>query len=331
MVMLGFLFGIIVASHRAKKAGLNPEIIFDVGIIFMVGGIIGARIAYIVIFNDQFSDSWKLFNIFDGELNMIGVIAGWFIPFIILLLAKKKILFKNFSWFLPITIISAAISGRIVEVIINRKIYDFSVFEIWKGGLVFYGGLILAIPVGLYYLKKRNTNAFFVGDIIAPSVALGLAFGRIGCFLNGCCYGAVSKSNPLAICFPNLSKTDSSLTYNSPAFSQHVREHLVNQSAKQSLPVQPTQIYESLFCICLFIFLSFLAKKNTKHGLIIGLLVIIYSIGRFIIELYRGDKTAYVMGLTDSQLISLATFATGLIFTFIILKKKQNAGELAGD
>lgn len=155
MVMLGFLAGILVASHRAKKMGLNPEVIFDIGILVMISGIIGARIAYIVIFNDQFPKFWQVFNVFDGEFDLWGVIVGWFLPYLVALWRMKKISLKNFGWLFLLSFVSAAVCGRIVQVIINRSSYDFSIFEIWKGGLVFYGALILAIPAGLIYLKKN--------------------------------------------------------------------------------------------------------------------------------------------------------------------------------
>lgn len=324
MVMLGFLAGILVATQRAKKNGLSPDIIFDLGIVLMIAGIVGARIAYIIIFNDQFAGSWQIFNIFDeGGLNLIGVIIGWFIPFGIYLWRLKKITLRNFGWLIPISIVSAVLIGRICQVILNRKLYgyDFAIFEIWKGGLVFYGGLILAIATGIYYLKLRGLRIWFVGDIIAPSVALGLAFGRLGCFLNGCCYGKLATGNTLGICFPNLAKGGGTLAQHNPVFATQLHEGMINSNATSSLPVIPTQLYESIFALCLFVFFSFLLKKKLKEGLVLWLFVLLYSLGRFIIEFYRGDKGSVVLGLTDSQTISAALFIIGLIFLIYVIKR----------
>lgn len=326
MVMLGFLTGILVATQRAKKKGLNPDIIFDLGIILMIAGIVGARIAYIIIFTNQFTGSWEIFNIFDeGGLNLIGIIVGWFIPFGIYLWRLKKITLRKFGWLVPISILSAVLIGRIAQIIINRKLYgyDFSLFEIWKGGLVFYGGLILAIATGIYYLKIKRLRIWLVGDIVAPSVALGLAFGRLGCFLNGCCYGKLANDNTLGICFPNLAKGGGTLAQHNPVFASQLHEGLINSNATCSLSVIPTQLYESIFALCLFIFLSFLLKKKLKEGLVLWIFVILYSLGRFIIELYRGDKGSVFLGLTDSQTISAGLFIIGLVCFIYFLKRSS--------
>jgi phosphatidylglycerol:prolipoprotein diacylglycerol transferase len=323
MIMLGFLAGIWVASQRAKREGLNPEIIFDFGIIAMIAGIIGARIAYIIIFPSEFTkyNSWDIFNIFDGNLNTFGIIAGWFLPFALMLWKGKKISFNRFAWLLPLSIISAVIAGRIIYLAFNYGDYDFSLFAIWKGGLVFYGGLIMATPAGLYYIWKKKIGVLKIADIVSPSVALGLAFGRIGCLLNGCCFGKLATDSHIGICFPNLSAATDALPLNNPVFASQLNEHLISTDALCSLPVYPTQVFEAIFCVGLFVFLAILSNRKPKHGLILGLLMLLYSAGRFTIEFWRGDKDGVLLGLTDSQLISLGVIIFAIAFLVYICRK----------
>ncbi|MBI4833858.1 MAG: prolipoprotein diacylglyceryl transferase [Planctomycetes bacterium] len=323
MIMLGFLAGIWVASARAKREGLNPEIIFDFGIIAMIAGIIGARIAYIIIFSSEFTHqgSWNILNIFDGDLSLIGVITGWFIPFAIMIWKKKKITFNRFAWLLPLSIVSAIILGRIIQVIFNHTDYDFSLFAIWKGGLVFYGGLILATPASLYYIWKKKISILKIADIVSPSVALGLAFGRIGCLLNGCCFGKLAEGSRLGICFPNLNATADSLPVNNPVFAHQLNERLISSDALCSLPVYPTQVFEAIFCVVLFAFLAIVFNKKPRQGLVLGLLMLLYSTGRFTIEFWRGDKDGVLLGLTDSQLISLGVIIVATAFLIYLFRK----------
>jgi len=323
MIMLGFLAGIWVASQRAKREGLNPEIIFDFGIIAMIAGIIGARLVYIIIFNAQFSEpnkqgvnAWQIFNIFDGNLNFLGIIIGWFLPFGITIWKKKKLSFNKFIWLLPLSVICAVVLGRIIHLVFNNADYNFSLFKIWEGGLVFYGGLILATPAGLYYIWKKRISVLKIADIVSPSVALGLAFGRIGCLLNGCCFGKLADGSITGICFPNLNTLTNRLPLNNPVFDYQLKKYpeMLSSDALCSLPVYPTQVFESLFCVCLFIFLSMVFNRKPRAGLVLSLLMILYSAGRFTIEFWRGDKDWVFLGLTDSQLISIGVVIVAIAF-----------------
>ncbi len=89
-------------------------------------------------------------------------------------------------------LISGVVGARVLFIVINWQYYkdNFAdIIKVWEGGLVFYGGLILALTAGIYYLRKNKLPILKAADILGPSVAMGVAIGRIGCFLNGCCYG----------------------------------------------------------------------------------------------------------------------------------------------
>ena len=180
-------------------------------------------------------------------------------------------------------IVSGLIGARLFFVILNLDYYRQSpleVFMLWKGGLVWYGGLIAAIAGGIVFLRIKKMPLLKTGDLIIPYVALGQAIGRIGCFLNGCCYG---KTAP-------------------PGFG------VIFDAAQGS--VYPTQLYESA---AMFVVFLVLRKRATANGRTMFLYLMLYSAFRFAVEYIRGDNPFILMGLTVSQLISIAVFTTAVI------------------
>jgi len=176
------------------------------------------------------------------------------------------------------------------------KIDSFSMFinslGILFGGSVFYGGLLGAILTGFIYCKKKKINFLNYANIIAPFIPLFHFFGRIGCFLGGCCYGIESKIG---------------LRY--PVYMNGVLEY------KRLFPVQ---LVEAGLNIVLFVILYKLYKKGKNNLLMIYL--ICYSIIRFILEFFRGDEArGFVLGLSTSQFISVII----LICCMIILIRKK--------
>lgn len=215
-------------------------------------------------------------------------------------------------------IVSAILGARILFVILNRNYYKdhlLDIFKIWEGGLVFYGGLILAFFVAIWFLKKNKLPIFKIADIISPSVCIGIAIGRIGCFLNGCCYGKISPR--FGISFP--------ATNNPPVFTQHVAAGLIPQTAQCSLPVIPTQLYSSISALIIFFILSALYKYKRKRfdGFLFWSFILLYSVSRFIIEGFRYYESNFLMFrvLTVSQFISIIL---GLIALLILLRNRRN-------
>jgi phosphatidylglycerol:prolipoprotein diacylglycerol transferase len=161
----------------------------------------------------------------------------------------------------------------------------------WDGGLVFYGGFLLSLLLMFIYFKINKLNTLEYLEMFLPSVALGLAITRIGCFLNWCCYG-IQSSLPWAI-----------------KVGSDVARH-------------PTQIYSSIFDFALFLFLWRFGKKKHTQGLIAALFFILYGIFRFLIDFIRYYDNVYYFGfLTAFQIISLVFIVTGV---FILLKKKSS-------
>jgi len=171
-----------------------------------------------------------------------------------------------------------------------------NVLMIWHGGLVFYGGFLGAAIAGIIYLRIKKLPVWKVADAVAPSIALGSAFGRIGCLLNGCCYGRACDL-PWAIRFPPGHET-----------------HPVGFPAT---PVHPTEIYDALLNLCLYAALAWLYRRKRFDGQVFCAYLVCYAVFRSFVELFRGDyppNQHYLGGwATPAQMVSIAILAAGLI------------------
>jgi len=176
--------------------------------------------------------------------------------------------------------------ARIFYVIQNLSFYltePLKVLAVWEGGLIFYGGAIAAF-LGLGLMARRKKWSFWkILDFIVPYVALTHAFGRIGCFLNGCCFGKVCDL-PWAVRFPELSQA-----------------------------VHPTQLYEAFYDLVLFAFLVQRRKHIRFEGEIALLYFLLYGIGRYTIEFLREPGWMW-MGFTSNQWLSIAIIVAAFIF-----------------
>ncbi len=170
------------------------------------------------------------------------------------------------------------------------------VFKIWKGGLVFYGGFIGAVLAGLIVIKRRQLQALNALDILVPSVALGQAFGRIGCFLRGCCYGVpVSPDAWYGVRFPLPPDCD---VY-SPA-----------TGIPPGTPLFPAQLVSSLNLLILFVALSFFWRHRKRMGDVLALYLLLESVQRFAVEFFRGDHTRGQ--LSPAQWVAIFMFFAAL-------------------
>jgi phosphatidylglycerol:prolipoprotein diacylglycerol transferase len=200
------------------------------------------------------------------------------------------------------TVLSAFLGARILFVLINFDVYrkhPINIFKIWEGGLVFYGGLILAVIVALGYTRWYRLSIWKLADLISPLIALGLSFGRIGCFLAGCCYGK-ETSLPWGV------------TFTDP-----------NSLARLNVPLHPTQLYDAVNGLALFFFLNWMEKRKTFDGQIFWLFLLLYSITRFFIEILRGDPRGFLFGdiLSTSQGIGILLTIFSLFMLFYMKKK----------
>lgn len=168
-------------------------------------------------------------------------------------------------------------------------------------GFVVYGGIIGGILAGFVYCKVKKISFFAYLDLIVPSIALAQGFGRLGCFLAGCCYGMEAH-------------TAFAITFTNSAF------------APNGVPLVPTQLISSAFNFANFAVLCLIASRKVSPGKVSACYLIFYSVGRFIIEFFRGDLIRGSVGaLSTSQFISIfvAIFGVALLFISHKLEKRN--------
>ncbi len=182
-----------------------------------------------------------------------------------------------------------------------RNIWD--ALAIWRGGIVLYGSILGGAAGFLWYRRMRPFPILPAIDVIAPSLALGIAFGRLGCFLNGCCYGD-RCGMPWSVTFPAKSF----------AWWDHVDHGWILETAGRSLPVHPTQLYSALDGFLLLALLTAYFPVRRRDGEVMALLMVTLPITRFLIEILRDDDPVVFAQMTIAQLISVAIFTGGLAF-----------------
>lgn len=187
------------------------------------------------------------------------------------------------------------------------------VFALWKGGFASYGGFIGGVLAAVLYLKKARISVWKFADCCAPSIAIGVFLTRIGCFMNGCCFGKVSHF-PWAVRFPQGS---------GPHIQQLINGQ-ISGTENLSLPIHPTQIYHSITGFVLFLLLIYLRKYKRVDGQLFLIFAALYSLSRFLIEFYRGDTTrGFVSILSLPQLFSLVIVVLAGYFLIFKFWKKQ--------
>ncbi len=189
-------------------------------------------------------------------------------------------------------------------------------FLVWKGGLVFYGGFILAALGIVAYALAKHEPLRRLTDFCVVFVPLGHAFGRLGCFFHGCCFGGVCTVEGVGVRFPRLS----------PAWAHQVQQGQLREWAAQSLPVWPTQLFEAAGCALLFALLWWLYRtRRGQAGLCTGVYCVGYALLRFAGECLRDDpRGATYWGLSFSQTISLGLLLAGLAFLSVTLWERTH-------
>ena len=239
MVATGFLASLAVLQYKRAYARMTSDQIIDLSIIVVVCGIVGARIAYVIQFFDQFRGNfWR-------------------------------------------------------------------VFRIDQGGLVFYGGFILAALVIFRYVRKHKLCMSRILDICAPAMAIGHAFGRIGCFIQGCCFGIPCKVFGVVY----------------PAGTAPAARYRDAGAVASSVPLLPVQLLESAGNFLIGIVLLLLFRKMRKTGMIAVCYFFAYAVLRFVLEFFRGDHTDRILGMTRAQLVGLFIMIPVGIFCFFYFKK----------
>jgi phosphatidylglycerol:prolipoprotein diacylglycerol transferase len=230
----------------------------------------------------------------------------------------------------------AGLAGSRIVYIMTRWDTDYArdpkqVLMFWNGGLVWYGGLIGATLVTLWFIRKQGIAFLPYGDAIVCGVSLAHAVGRLGCFAAGCCFGNVAaKGFPLAVQFPP----------ESPAAEAHLEDHLITSLHQASLPVYPTQIMEALGEVFIFFILLRVRSRKRFHGQVLMTYFFLYAILRTGLEMFRGDKIRSFfftwpnekapMLLSTSQGISIGMAVVALSLTIFLIRQKSKEDAALG-
>jgi phosphatidylglycerol:prolipoprotein diacylglycerol transferase len=237
-----------------------------------------------------------------GFFIAVGFIVGFAIA--IRTARAKGIPFERVVDLFFYTLLSSILGSRILFVLTE---FDFflrhpsKILNLWEGGLVFYGGLLCAIAVAVAYMKWHCLPFWKWADLFSPPVALGLFFGRIGCFFAGCCYGT-ETSLPWAVVFTNPYSL-----------------------ARLNVPLHPTQLYDAANGLVLFVILVWMEKRKAFDGQVFGCFVFLYSATRFFIEMVRGDPRGSFLGsaLSTSQGIGMGLAIASLFMLFYLKKANR--------
>jgi phosphatidylglycerol:prolipoprotein diacylglycerol transferase len=302
MMVIGFFACVSLIRHLSRDFTPNPQHITNAALYSLVGGVVGARLFFVIHYLDKFRSN------------------------------------------------------------------PLEFFEIWRGGLELAGGVVAAVIVVLFYLWYHKLPIRRYLDVLAIGLMLVLVFGRIGCFLNGCCYGKPTEL-PWGVRFPYNSLAYTSQInsdpernrpepqlilpkaeyldflgtngkwYPKPYEDLTVKQKIeVTEGKYRCLPVHPTQLYSSgmaaFWCLMLYLFWRRAKKAElsgktgkllTKPGYTFALMFIAYGITRFLMEYLRDDNPFEFDGLTISQNISIAMFVLGVILMAIFKKMKVQA------
>jgi phosphatidylglycerol---prolipoprotein diacylglyceryl transferase len=202
---------------------------------------------------------------------------------------------------------SAILGAKLLLVIVDLfKGEPITLLGVLQSAGVFYGGFICATAVGIWYLRKHRLPAWRIADMGAPSIALGEAIGRWGCLAAGCCWGKPWQG-PWAI------------TFTDPFTGKNVGTPL-NEA------LHPTQIYLSLNAFLIFLVLQWAYRRRTFDGEVFWLYVLLYSITRGVIEIWRGDSVrGSVAGLSTSQFIGILAALLSLGMLFYLSRRQREA------
>jgi phosphatidylglycerol:prolipoprotein diacylglycerol transferase len=311
LLLVGVLFATAMGSVWAKRVGQDPDVIVDLGLMGMLVGVIGARILHVLAdgyfwdyvhlctdpavvewkitraecLRDQFSDGW-LFGIGSHPHAPLG---NW---------DEAKQVCRP--------IVPEGLGGRID--------LCMSWAKFWAGGLTYYGGFIGGTAAAWYLLKRDRFPFLKAADMAGITISTAIGFGRMGCLLAGCCFGKPHAGH-LGLVFPP----------NSAASEFQHRTGLIDSPFLASLPVHPTQIYESAACFAIAaVLLLYVHGRKRYDGHVFLAFLALYALARFALEFWRSDDRGGFLGLSTSQLISLALFAVAVAAHRLFVSRAEN-------
>ncbi len=279
LLVIGFACALHLTAKDARRLGLDERRIVDWNLLMALSGLVGARILHVFT---------------DGQLH----------DYVNLCLDPVKVPAADAR----VSYCTDAVQCGFSYLCDSARHICYpprdclSFLKFWRGGLVFYGGLILATAVGLWYIRRSRLPLLRTCDLAGHGIPLGLFFGRLGCYLNGCCYG-LETTVPWGARFPM-----GSLAHEAQVKAGHVGK------LSAALPVHPTQLYEAVGCLAIFAFAYFwLRPRKRWDGQLLAWSAVLYAILRASLELLRDDARGVWGGVSTSQIISIPVAIVGIV------------------
>jgi phosphatidylglycerol:prolipoprotein diacylglycerol transferase len=272
LLTIGFALAMLLSWRDAKQQGISPDAILDLNICMFFFGLVGARLLH--VFADGHLLDYVHACIAPETIKAVGNMPAHCVTDA-----------ECAPYFLCNSHANHCYPPR--DCLLALKF--------WRGGLTFYGGFIMATLYGLHYIRKHKHPLWKVTDLAGYGIPLGLVFGRLGCYLNGCCFGRMTNL-PLGVTFPR-----------GGAVWQHQRALQLITETAHSLPVHPTQLYSAGTNAVLFLVLYFWMRPHKRFdGQVFWLFVLLYGLTRMAIECLREDDRGIWGGiLSTSQMISI--------------------------
>jgi phosphatidylglycerol:prolipoprotein diacylglycerol transferase len=285
LIVIGFVFAASMGALWARRVGQNPDVIVDLGLLALLSGFAGARVLHL------FADGHLMDYV---HMCTNPALVDWHIT-------QAECLGPSYqgAW--------DAAAGVCHP--IEKDCFAWAQF--WSGGFTFFGGLIAA-TIASWWLFKRDRFPFWKAvDMGGMMVPIGLGFGRLGCLMAGCCFGEVSAETPWALSFPG----------GSPASDWQAKEGLLNHHLLPSLPVHPTQIYESMAAFAIAALgILYVHGRKRYDGQVFVFFLVSYGLARFGIEFLRSDERGGVLWFSTSQWIGLFAVGAGLVLRVFRLR-----------
>jgi phosphatidylglycerol:prolipoprotein diacylglycerol transferase len=276
LLLSGFLIATIMGAIWARRVGQNPDVIVDLGLAMVLAGIAGSRLLHV------FADGHLLDYVHQCTNPSL---VDWHVT-------RRECTGPDIAgaW----DAAKSVCHPSETDCLAWAKFYN--------GGFTYYGGFVAASVAAWYLLKTDRFPFWKAADMAGMVVPVGLGFGRLGCLLAGCCFGKPWHS-PLALRFPG----------GSPASEAQHLANLVSSNASESLPVHPTQLYESAasFAIAAFLIL-YLHSRKRYDGQIFVAFVASYAAVRFLLEFVRADDRGGLLFLSTSQLLGIVLIAAAV-------------------
>jgi phosphatidylglycerol:prolipoprotein diacylglycerol transferase len=276
LLLSGFLFATTVGVLWARRIGEDPDVIVDLGLSTLLMGVVGARLLHVVA-DGYFWDYVHLctdpskVDVRLSQRDCLGDYGG--------------------VWDAARNLCHPA----------TKDCFYWAKF--WAGGLTYYGGFLGALVSSWYLLKRDGFSYWRAADMAGIVVPLGLCFGRMGCLLAGCCFGARTGA-VVGLVFPA----------GSPASESQFKAGELANMHLPSWPVHPTQMYESAASLIISaVCLAYVHPRKRYDGQVFLCFVVLYGAARFLLEILRRDDRGGLFGLSTSQLIGLG-LAAGALF-----------------